>query len=73
MAKIEFTKTELMWPGKGNEDGTREEVPRISLPFQLIETQNVSAVAFRQSITRTKLDGFVKSRHSGENRSPENL
>jgi hypothetical protein len=27
MAKIEITKTELVWPGKYNEDGTRKEVP----------------------------------------------
>ena len=31
MAKIEFTKTELVWPGKYNEEGTREEGPRINL------------------------------------------
>ncbi|MGO8671323.1 MAG: hypothetical protein ACLQVD_08185 [Capsulimonadaceae bacterium] len=31
MAKIEITKTELVWPGKYNEDGTRKEVPRVSL------------------------------------------
>ena len=31
MAKIEFTKTELVWPGKYNEGGTREEGPRINL------------------------------------------
>ena len=38
MAKIEITKTELVWPGKYNEDGTRKEVPRVNLPFQVIET-----------------------------------
>ena len=42
MAKIEITKTELIWPGKYNEDGTRKEVPRVSLPFQVIETVNES-------------------------------
>lgn len=42
MAKIEITKTELVWPGKYNEDGTRKEVPRGSLPFQVIETDNES-------------------------------
>ena len=40
MAKIEITKTELVWPGKYNEDGTRKEVPRVNLPFQVIETIN---------------------------------
>ena len=42
MPKIEITKTELVWPGKYNEDGTRKEVPRVNLPFQIIETINES-------------------------------
>ena len=39
------TKTELVWPGKYNEDGTLREVPRVPLPFQVIETVNESRVA----------------------------
>ena len=42
MAKIDTTRTELVWPGKYNEDGTLREVPRVSLPFQVIETVNES-------------------------------
>ena len=42
MAKIDSTRTELVWPGKYNEDGTLKEVPRVSLPFQVIETVNES-------------------------------
>lgn len=42
MAKIEVTTTELVWPGKYNEDGTPKEVPRLTLPFQVIETINES-------------------------------
>src|SRR5712691_9698666 len=42
MAKIDITRTELVWPGKYNEDGTRREVPRVHLPFQVIETVNES-------------------------------
>ena len=42
MPKIDITKTELVWPGKYNDDGTLKEVPRISLPFQVIETVNES-------------------------------
>src|SRR2546425_10801809 len=42
MAKVEITKTELVWPGKYKEDGTLKEVPRVSLPFQVIETVNES-------------------------------
>ena len=37
MAKIDITKTELVWPGKYDEDGTLKEVPRVNLPFQVIE------------------------------------
>ena len=44
-AKISVTKTELVWPGKYNEDGTLREVPRVSLPFQVIETVNESRAA----------------------------
>ena len=42
MAKIDVTRTELVWPGKYNEDGTLREVPRVNLPFQVIETVNES-------------------------------
>jgi len=42
MAKIDITKTELVWPDKYNEDGTLKEVPRVNLPFQVIETVNES-------------------------------
>ena len=42
MAKIDIIKTELVWPGKYNEDGTLKEVPRVNLPFQVIETVNES-------------------------------
>ena len=36
----QVTRTELVWPGKYNEDGSRKEVPRVRLPFQVIETLN---------------------------------
>lgn len=39
---VRVNKVELVWPGKYNEDGTRKEVPRVSLPFQVIETINES-------------------------------
>lgn len=42
MPKIEITRTELVWPGKYDEDGNLREVPRVSLPFQVIETINES-------------------------------
>ncbi|MEI8308103.1 MAG: site-specific DNA-methyltransferase [Chloroflexales bacterium] len=42
MAKIDINRVELVWPGKYNEDGSRREVPRARLPFQVIETINES-------------------------------
>jgi DNA modification methylase len=42
MAKIEISKTELVWPGKYSEDGTLCKVPHVSLPFQVIERVNES-------------------------------
>lgn len=38
--RIPVTKTELVWPGKYNSDGTLREVRRVSLPFQVIERVN---------------------------------
>ncbi|MGH9768612.1 MAG: site-specific DNA-methyltransferase, partial [Blastocatellia bacterium] len=49
MAKIEITKTELVWPGKYDDDGALKETPRVSLPFQVIETVNESR-ATRESV-----------------------
>jgi adenine-specific DNA-methyltransferase len=37
MAKIQITKTELVWPGKYREDGTLAESPRPNLPLQTVE------------------------------------
>ena len=39
---LQVSRTELVSPGKYNDDGTRKEVPRVSLPFQVIETVNES-------------------------------
>jgi DNA modification methylase len=59
MAKIEITRTELVWPGKYNEDGTLKEVPRVSLPFQVIERVNESRAtreARKGGVQRTLFD-----------------
>jgi DNA modification methylase len=40
--QMNLTRTELVWPGKYRDDGTRKVVPRVSLPFQVIETVNES-------------------------------
>jgi len=39
---VKISGTELVWPGKYDEEGNRLEPPRVSLPFQVIETVNVS-------------------------------
>jgi adenine-specific DNA-methyltransferase len=57
MAIVDVTKTELVWPDKFNEDGTRKEAPRVSLPFQVIETVNVSR-ATREAQKTTSLGLF---------------
>ena len=56
MPKIDITKTELVWPGKYNEDGTLKEVPRVNLPFQIIETVNES-----QATREAKKGGVQRS------------
>jgi adenine-specific DNA-methyltransferase len=38
----DITRTELVWPGKYDEDGKRCDVDRVSLPFQVIERVNES-------------------------------
>jgi adenine-specific DNA-methyltransferase len=42
VATLDVSKTELIWPGKHNDDGTTKEAPRLNLPFQVIETINES-------------------------------
>ena len=37
MAKIQITKTELVWPGKYREDGILAETPRSNLPLENLE------------------------------------
>jgi hypothetical protein len=41
-ALVPITRTELVWPGKYNPDGTRPDIQRVNLPFQVIETINES-------------------------------
>ena len=67
MAKIDITRTELVWPGKYNEDGTLKEVPRVSLPFQVIETVNESRAT--REVKKEPLQGLlfdVYQGHEGE-------
>lgn len=64
MAKIEITKTELVWPGKYNEDGSRKEVPRVSLPFQVIETVNESRAT--REVKKDRLQGGLFDIYQGK-------
>ena len=64
MAKIEITKTELVWPGKYNEDGTRKDVPRVNLPFQVIETVNESQAT--REVKKEKLQGGLFDIYQGK-------
>lgn len=50
---MKVERTELVWPGKYDEDGNRIEPPRVSLPFQVIETVNTSRAA-REAASRPK-------------------
>lgn len=54
---FEIAKTELVWPGKYEEDGKRREPPRVSLPFQVIERVNESR-ATREAAKRRDLTLF---------------
>ena len=60
MARIEIIRTELIWPGKYNEDGTLKEVPHVSLPFQVIETVNESRASreTKKSQTMSLFDAY---------------
>src|SRR5438067_5518352 len=64
MAKIEITKTELVWPGKYNEDGTRKEVTRVHLPFQVIETVNESRAT--REVEKNRLQGGLFDIYQGK-------
>ncbi len=54
MAKIQTDKTELLWPGKYNADGTLAETPRANLPLRVTESFNQS-VATAEVQWRNKL------------------
>ncbi len=51
-------RTELVWPGKYDEAGTRREVPRTHLPFQVIEKVNESRATREASKKPSSLSLF---------------
>jgi DNA modification methylase len=42
MAGFEIKRTELVWPGKYDDDGKRRQIEPVNLPFQVIERVNES-------------------------------
>jgi adenine specific DNA methylase Mod len=76
MARLGITRTELVWPGKYNSDGTRRETPRANLPFQVVETVNESRATREEKKAPRTLSLFdvyvgqhnTESEHSRRNR-----
>ena len=58
MTKIDITRTELVWPGKYNDDGALREPPRVSLPFQVIERIHQSRATREAAKAPEQLDLF---------------
>src|SRR5947208_9978010 len=58
-----MTRVELVWPGKYNEDGTRKQVPRVNLPFQVIETVNESRAT--REVKKDRLQGGLFDIYQG--------
>lgn len=48
MPKIDITRTELVWPGKYDEDGNLTPPRRVNLPFQVIERVNETRATRQQ-------------------------
>ena len=64
MAKIDITRTELVWPGKYNEEGTLKEVPRVRLPFQVIESVNESRAT--REVKKSRVQGGLFDVYEGK-------
>lgn len=60
-AKKEVSRTELVWPGKYNDDGSAREIAGVSLPFQVIERINESRAtreALKTGVQATLFDVY---------------
>jgi len=66
MVKIDVDKTELVWPGKYDENGKLRQVDKIELPFQVIETINTSRA------DREKEKNLAKSLYEYYDEKPAN-
>ena len=56
--QFDINKVELVWPGKYDEDGSLTEVPRVTLPFQVIERVNESRATREAKKDREQLGLF---------------
>jgi hypothetical protein len=56
---FEINKTELVWPGKYDEEGNLVQPPRVSLPFQVIERVNETRAIREAKAVRTLCEEFV--------------
>ena len=56
MSKIEISRTELVWPGKYNDDGNLVPPRRVSLPFQVIERVNETRATREQEARNSQFD-----------------
>jgi len=56
MAKHEIARTELVWPGKYDQDGNLVPPRRVSLPFQVIERVNETRAAREQWKQNSQFD-----------------
>ncbi len=54
MPKIDITRTELVWPGKYDENGQLVLPHQVSLPFQVIERVNETRAAREQRFAERK-------------------
>ena len=55
---LRVTRTELVWPGKYDDDGRLREAPRVSLPFQVIERVNESRASREAEKAKLNLSLF---------------
>ena len=46
MPKIDITRTELVWPGKYDDEGNLVTPRRVNLPFQVIERVNETRATY---------------------------
>ena len=59
MPKVNITRTELVWPGKYDDDGNLVQPRRVNLPFQVIERVNETRAT--RSLGRRSAPGMSRT------------